>query len=151
MVRASTQQTVDRIVGTAAVIGLSLALLRWLSSSTNNNMLLEEDKQREEEGSKLRKSKYSWIMPWWWPIIAIDRWNKKKKYKRVGKQTDDAEEEDCSKEKNDRLQVETVETGDGDYEHQGSCQCGSIAFMVSYMHIMWIIRNLDMGWPELIE
>ncbi|KAL7539399.1 hypothetical protein ACHAXR_009251 [Thalassiosira sp. AJA248-18] len=112
MVRASTQQTVDRIVGTAAVIGLSVAVIRWLSYQSSSHML-------EEKEYKDRRKKYSW-MPWWWPVIAMESWNKRNRTtRRTG--------EECGKDENHE---ETIGNIDGDYEHQGSCHCGLITFLI---------------------
>eukprot|EP00571_Detonula_confervacea_P005465 CAMPEP_0172316508 /NCGR_PEP_ID=MMETSP1058-20130122/28486_1 /TAXON_ID=83371 /ORGANISM="Detonula confervacea, Strain CCMP 353" /LENGTH=433 /DNA_ID=CAMNT_0013030829 /DNA_START=252 /DNA_END=1553 /DNA_ORIENTATION=- len=106
MVRASTQQTVDRIVGTAAVIGLSIIFVRWLS---NPPSMLEEEK------CKKNRKQYSW-MPSWWPVIAIQRWDKRNRSEKDGAE--------------DEQHVEKLGNDDGEYAHQGSCHCGSIKFVL---------------------
>eukprot|EP00579_Thalassiosira_antarctica_P017244 CAMPEP_0201933448 /NCGR_PEP_ID=MMETSP0903-20130614/31577_1 /ASSEMBLY_ACC=CAM_ASM_000552 /TAXON_ID=420261 /ORGANISM="Thalassiosira antarctica, Strain CCMP982" /LENGTH=433 /DNA_ID=CAMNT_0048473393 /DNA_START=473 /DNA_END=1777 /DNA_ORIENTATION=- len=111
MVRASTQQAVDRIVGTAVIIGLSVVFVRWLSHHTPPSLSLE-DKNTQSS----RKERYSW-MPWWWPVIALQRWSDKSK-----------NEKECKEDKKD--QVGNIENNDGDYEHQGSCHCSSITFVL---------------------
>lgn len=54
-------------------------------------------------------------MPWWWLAFALQRWN------------------DKSRHGNERLkdsdQGDDVGDNNGDYEHQGSCQCSSITFV----------------------
>ena len=53
VVRPSTQQAVDRIVGTAVILGISIAAFRWLSNSS---------KRRQVP-----------LLPWW--LIALRRRN----------------------------------------------------------------------------
>ena len=123
MVRESTQQAVDRIVGTAAVIGLSIAFIRWISNPSSFSL------EGGEECKATTKSRYSW-MPWWWPVIAMDRWNRKRNNRtNIGDDSNDEEGE--GKSQDAKQKEEQIGNIIGDYEHQGSCHCGSITFVVS--------------------
>lgn len=102
MVRPSTQQTVDRIVGTITVLGLSIAAIRWLAHL-----------------SKHRKKKQ---LPWWWPVIALRRRkDRRTKSQCMGEDGEFQLEQMKARERN-------VE---GSFEHRGSCHCGSVQFSVS--------------------
>jgi len=103
MVRASTQQSVDRIVGTAAVIGLSVVFIRWLSKPSP-----------EEKHEKMKKT-YAGV-PWWWPVIVMKGWKRRNR-------TDN----DCVEEEG---QEGNVENDNGEHAHHGSCHCGSITFLL---------------------
>lgn len=106
-VRPSTQQTIDRIVGTVALLGLSLAALRWLSHPS---------KRRQKS------------LPWWWPVIALQR----RRNKREGSLEGEVDQSDA-REKN-------MERG---FEHRGSCHCRSVQFMVSSLSfavfVQWVL------------
>lgn len=105
MARSSSQPTVDKLLGTAAMVSLSIVLIRWISHSNNNTAVLEGDKEKYKKANHHdSKRKYEW-MPWWWPIIAIQRWNKQQ-------------------------QNHTNREDEEEYIHQGSCQCGSIKFTI---------------------
>ena len=109
MVRPPTQQTVDRIVGTVAVLGLSVAAIRWLSHAS---------KQRQSR-QQLKK------LPWWWPMIALRRRKDRraKNHRCGGIGDDDNGDLEQSKAREKNLE--------GGYEHRGSCHCRSIHFLVS--------------------
>ncbi|KAL7555201.1 hypothetical protein ACHAWF_018862 [Thalassiosira exigua] len=110
MVRASTQQTVDRIVGTAAIIGLSVVFVRWLSNSSSSHRSAPTPDGKQCK--KSREEKYSRI-PWWWPVLALRRSNDQRRGESPSK---------------DRRNNESEIENDAEYEHRGSCTCGSIEF-----------------------
>lgn len=133
MVRPSTQQTVDRIVGTAVVIGLSVVVVRWLSNpSSSDSIMLESGKKR------VRRKRYG--IPWWWPVIALQKWSGRGINNEEGEQRssmvdnngarsgDNNGGERSSREEED--QGEIIQGNDGEYEHQGSCHCSSITFVL---------------------
>lgn len=92
MVRASTQQTVDRIVGTAVVVGLSVAFVRWLSRpSSSRSRSRIEGKGKENDVRKRNEEDF----------------------------------------RETESQDQIVENNHEEYEHQGSCHCSSIIFVVS--------------------
>ena len=61
MVRASTQQVVDRIVGTAVVLGLSAAFVRWMTSGSSGKSTHDRgsgyQSPNESEQSRLNEVK----------------------------------------------------------------------------------------------
>ncbi|KAL3770369.1 hypothetical protein ACHAWU_003589 [Discostella pseudostelligera] len=108
MVRPSTQQTVDRILGTAAVISISVALVRWLSSqsSSSSHSLRRQDRKECAENDNNISTRWTWWRwSWLWPdrgaAALQSKWN--------------------DNEKQNRTQA---------YEHSGSCHCGSIHFLL---------------------
>ena len=112
---AYTQPTI--ILGTAAIVGISIVCVRWLSSTNPS----------EEERIKANRRKYAW-MPWWWPIIAMQRWNKQKKNT-------------------------TSATTENQFEHKGSCQCGSITFVIrgpKHLHALHSLPGKNMHYPKYI-
>eukprot|EP00584_Thalassiosira_punctigera_P005972 CAMPEP_0172544896 /NCGR_PEP_ID=MMETSP1067-20121228/14955_1 /TAXON_ID=265564 ORGANISM="Thalassiosira punctigera, Strain Tpunct2005C2" /NCGR_SAMPLE_ID=MMETSP1067 /ASSEMBLY_ACC=CAM_ASM_000444 /LENGTH=487 /DNA_ID=CAMNT_0013331547 /DNA_START=379 /DNA_END=1843 /DNA_ORIENTATION=+ len=120
MVRASTQQTVDRIVGTAVVIGLSVVFVRWLSGTSSSSDLMLE-------GEKCKKTRKVYRMPWWWPVIALKRWNGRSR-KNEGDGNHDLRIRNEGVCKEDKEEI--IENNLGDYEHQGSCHCSSVTFVL---------------------
>lgn len=103
MVRPSTQQTVDRIVGTAAILGLSIAAIRWLCHAS------KQRRGRQNQNT----------LPWWWPIIALRR-RSDRRARSHGEGGGELEQS--------RAREKNMESG---YEHRGSCHCRSIQFLVS--------------------
>ena len=101
MTRTSTQDG----LAAAAVVGISIVLVRQLLNSID-----EEEKEickanhNLNNNNNTNRRKYTW-MPWWWPIIAIQRW-KNKQQNNIGTDTE------------------------SQYEHRGACNCGSIQFLV---------------------
>eukprot|EP00581_Thalassiosira_minuscula_P015138 CAMPEP_0183712964 /NCGR_PEP_ID=MMETSP0737-20130205/7987_1 /TAXON_ID=385413 /ORGANISM="Thalassiosira miniscula, Strain CCMP1093" /LENGTH=434 /DNA_ID=CAMNT_0025941705 /DNA_START=411 /DNA_END=1715 /DNA_ORIENTATION=+ len=89
MVRASTQQTVDRFVGTAAVLGLSVLFFRW----------------SRPYFKRRRRSRHEWT-------------NSDGKFQQ---QKDENPTEIVTEENDDHNE---------EYEHQGSCHCSSIIFVL---------------------
>lgn len=99
--------TADRIVGTSIVIGLSLALVRWISPPHTSSVA------RDTKQYTTSRQRRSW-MPWWWLAFALRRWSDKSRH--------------GNEHLEDSAQDENNENSDGDCEHQGSCQCSSIKF-----------------------
>jgi hypothetical protein len=113
MVRPSTQQTVDRILGTAAVISISVALVRWLSSQSSHT-LRRQDRKECAENDNNNASRWRWWRLCIWPVGATalqGKWNDNRKQNRMKSE----QNSDTRK-----------------YEHSGSCHCGSIHFLVSF-------------------
>ncbi|KAL3796705.1 hypothetical protein HJC23_010005 [Cyclotella cryptica] len=108
MVHPPTQQTVDRIVGTVAVLGLSVAAIRWLAHTS---------KQRRS-GQHFKK------LPWWWPVIALRR---RKGRRERGQCCDVADDEERCDLEQSKAREKNLEGG---YEHRGSCHCRSIHFLL---------------------
>jgi len=101
MTRTSTQDG----LAAAAVAGISIVLVRQLLNSID-----EEEKEickanynLNNNNNNTNRRKYTW-MPWWWPIIAIQRW------------------------KNKQQNSNSIDTEQ--YEHRGACNCGSIRFLI---------------------
>eukprot|EP00985_Skeletonema_marinoi_P032210 scaffold39075_cov148-Skeletonema_marinoi.AAC.7 len=154
----STTQSLDRLVGTAAIIGLSLAVvLQWLSSpSADENDVFEEDgsNQQQEERSraadvtaspsrrKVDDNKSTSSSSWWWPVrILMKRRKKKIRRKRINKD-DDINDNIANHPQNLDESYKTNDDAsscdDGFCDHLGSCECGSIRFIVS--NIFWHIN-----------
>ena len=113
---AYTQPSI--ILGTAAIVGISIVCVRWLSSTNPSE---------EERIKSNRRRKYAW-MPWWWPIMAMQRWNKQKKNT-------------------------TSATTENQFEHKGSCQCGSITFVIrgpKHLHALHSLPGKNMHYPKYI-
>lgn len=117
MVRPSTQQTVDRIVGTAAILGLSIAAIRWLCHAS---------KQRRGRQNQT-------TLPWWWPIIALRR-RSDRRARSHGEGGGELEQS--------RAREKNMESG---YEHRGSCHCRSIQFLVSNIGAESLLNLLSSG------
>lgn len=122
MVRASTQQiALDRIVGTVAIVGLSVAFARWLTNNNDNN---GGDGRLPPASRRKRRQRARGWMPWWWPVIAMQRWNERNRTTTEnGVRADDIVVV--------RGGGEDSANDDGEHLHQGSCHCGSIKFVVS--------------------
>ena len=145
MARAPTQLTVDRIVGTVAIVGLSVAFARWL---TNNNggdgcpPPATPSRASSGEGGggrrRRRRGTRGW-MPWWWPVIAMQRWNERNRTAGSGERADDNAV---------RGGGEDSANDDGENSHQGSCHCGSIKFVVSPTQFACIDRLSLSSWTE---
>ena len=145
MVRPSTQQTVDRIVGAATILGLSIAIARWISlqvpysSPDNDNYPSPKNKENPTKCDSKYDASFAkrWIMPWWWPVIAMRRWNSSKnKHNRQQNGTDDGD--DYFKSQSSHEGEEGAKGGEDDElqcDHRGSCHCGSINFVVSGFEI----------------
>ena len=154
----STTQSLDRLVGTAAIIGLSLAVvLQWLSApSADENDVFEEDgsnQQQQEERSRAADAaaspsrrkvadNNSTSSPWWWPVrILMKRRKKKIRRKRINKD-DDINDNIANHPQNLDESYKTNDDAsscdDGYCDHLGSCECGSIRFIVS--NIFWHIN-----------
>ena len=116
MVRPSTQQTVDRILGTAAVLSLSVVLVRRLlySSQSSSSHRYHPPRRRRDD---TQHTSWRWWTRWVWPGGGAalqgrsSRWN----------------------DNNETTHHNRIELLDKRiyYEHSGSCHCGSIQFMVS--------------------
>jgi len=122
-VRQYTQQTIDRIVGTATLIGLSIAAIRWLS---------QVSKQRRAHQQKL-------TLPWWWPVIALRR--------RNSRRMKNNEEGICELE-HVKAREMNMESG---HEHRGSCHCRSIQFLVSALQCLlqaWTALGKYIHWMQ---
>ena len=150
----STTQSLDRLVGTAAIIGLSLAVvLQWLSSPSDENDVFEEDgsNQQQEERSRAAAAaspsrrkvddNKSTSTSWWWPVrILMKRRKKKIRRKRINKD-DDINDNIANHPQNLDERYKTNDDAsscdDGYCDHLGSCECGSIRFIVSiiFFHI----------------
>lgn len=144
----STTQSLDRLVGTAAIIGLSLAVvLQWLSSPSDENDVFEEDgsNQQQEERSRAAAAaspsrrkvddNKSTSSSWWWPVrILMKRRKKKIRRKRINKD-DDINDNIANHPQNLDESYKTNDDAsscdDGYCNHLGSCECGSIRFIVS--------------------
>ena len=99
MTRTSTQDG----LAAAAVVGISIVLVRQLLNSID-----EEEKEICKANHNLNNNNNTngrkhW-MPWWWPIIAIQRWKNK--------------------------QQSNISADISQYEHRGACNCRSIQFLV---------------------
>lgn len=146
MVRPSTQQTVDRIVGTAAILGLSVVFVRWLSSrnSTSISSPSPSCESKTKDVDEKRRYRYAaWsTIPWWWPVIAVKSWNKRRNRKNNEKEGDNGLKD--GRQKDDKNIIESNDA-DGEkhlYEHYGSCHCGSIYFVVSFLlHVLLFCEN----------
>jgi len=134
MVRPSTQQTVDRIVGTAVVIGLSVVVVRWLSnpSSSSDSIMLEG-------GNKKRVRSKRYKIQWWWPVIALQKWSGRGRHYDEGERRSSMVDNNGARSGNnggelssreEEDQGEIIQGNDGEYEHKGSCHCSSITFVL---------------------
>ena len=166
----STTQSLDRLVGTAAIIGLSLAVvLQWLSSSPSsdeNDVFMEEgsNPQQEEDerytaaapaaaspsrrkidGNNSNKSTSS-SSSWWWPLTIMRRRTKKRRKQRISNKDEDNDnianhprnlDGSCN------TNEDSSSCDEGYCDHLGSCQCGSIRFIVSniFRHNSHISKN----------
>ncbi len=169
-IRPSTQQTVDRLVGTAVVLGLSLALARWVSISSSRShstrSSFQEDPLRTRENQNEHEEECRRIVKWWWPLIALQRiwYGRRISSKGDNKGVTAAEKSvlaatscnDRSRTENDPLPPDVQQRNhrgtvdprsiqnnildkqdDEEFEHSGSCQCGSIYFVVSSFAIFF--------------
>ncbi|KAK1735390.1 hypothetical protein QTG54_014004 [Skeletonema marinoi] len=143
----STTQSLDRLVGTAAIIGLSLAVvLQWLSAPSDENDVFEEDgsNQQQEERSRAAAAaspsrrkvddNKSTSTSWWWPVrILMKRRKKKIRRKRINKD-DDINDNIANHPQNLDESYKTNDDAsscdDGYCNHLGSCECGSIRFIL---------------------
>ncbi len=145
----STTQSFDRLVGTAAVIGLSLVVVlhSWISapSEEDENDVVEEEQagsnrqlhdghntaagppRRKVDGSKSTTTKASW----WWPVAILTR-RKKKRRKRTTSKYDDANNDNiANRHDSHKANDDSSSCDEGYCDHLGSCECGSIQFIVS--------------------
>lgn len=167
----STTQSLDRLVGTAAIIGLSLAVavLQWLSSADENDVLSEEDEgsnhplqlQQEYERDTVaaaasspsrrkiidgnnKATSSSSSSSWWWPLTILQR-RKKKRRKRQNKH----HENNNNPRNIDGSCCNNTNEGssscdnDGYCDHLGSCKCGSIRFIVSIYHLLLACQDIQ--------
>ncbi len=136
MVRPSTQQTVDRILGTAAILGLSIVLVRRLLLSSQNSSHhhyyhhhtppRRRRKQQQFEDENINNNNNQTRWRWWgncywlWPggsgIGGMPALQKRRDHHENTRKDDRMDEVD-----NDKRM----------HEHLGSCHCGSIQFLVS--------------------
>ncbi len=126
MVRPSTQQTVDRILGTAAILSLSVVLVRrLLLSSQNKSHYHHHHSPRRGQGRGQHQfeddnndNKWRWWGHYWlWKGV------------RGGGITSLQRRRDHDTGNKDR--TEEVDHDKRMHEHSGSCHCGSIQFLVS--------------------
>ena len=135
MVRPSTQQTVDRILGTAAVLSLSVVLVRRLLYSSQSISSHRYHPPRRRRRDDTQHTNYStatswrWWARWVWPgggaalQGSSSRWN------------DNNNETTTHHNRIELLDKRIF------YEHSGSCHCGSIQFMVSDHDMRSTIEN----------
>ena len=152
----STSQSLDRLVGTAAIIGLSLAfVLQWLSSDDDdyddydvdvvddsNNQQQQQQQQCEEHIKKSPSrrqiddnNKSSASASWWWPITILmkRRRKKKKRRKRSSNNIDNSANNNHNRNLDESYETNDDSSSDEGYccDHLGSCECGAIQFIVS--------------------
>ena len=156
---AASSQSVDRLVGTAAIIGLSLALaFQWITGNDDDDgdIYEQEDEQQYHDcynhepiaiaranttavatatsspSSRTKSTNNVEVTPtssssWWWPITLMTRRRKKKRRKRHYNNNN-------SRNGSHRRNTDTNHDSIGNNEsidHLGSCECGSIQFIVS--------------------
>lgn len=185
MVNTATSQSLDRLMSTVAIIGLSLAfLLRLLSASSaapsdheddvdaDDNLQKEHDcsirhtstttiattprslpaaavspskRKASPNGKKSSAAASFWF--WRWPMMKR---RKKKRRKRnssnTSRRNSNNNNDDDSIELNLDESYETTnddtsscDGGGYDWDHLGSCKCGSIEFIVSTMSYLPIL------------
>mmetsp|Transcript_17029 Transcript_17029/g.34176 ORF Transcript_17029/g.34176 Transcript_17029/m.34176 type:complete len:618 (-) Transcript_17029:115-1968(-) len=166
-IRPSTQQTVDRIVGTAVVLGLSLVIARWFSissfhSSSPRSNFPEDPPRKRENKNEHEEEESRRFMKWWWPLIALQRkWSGRRIVPKNSCNEGDSavatgksvisptccDDNGCRE--NEQLPPDIQqhnhrgtsdpsalqnngldEQDDEECEHYGSCQCGSIYFVL---------------------
>lgn len=164
VVAASSSQSVDRLVGTAAIIGLSLALaFQWITGNdADDNEQDENEKQLYHDcyndepiaitrtnnattavatatrspSSRTKSTNNVEVTSsssWWWPITLMTRRRKKKRRKRHYYNNNS----NNSRNDNSRRNIDTNYDNIGNnevFDHVGSCECGSIQFIVSIIY-----------------
>ena len=171
---AASSQSVDRLVGTAAIIGLSLALaFQWITGNDDgdDNYEQEEIDQYHDcynhepiaiartkataaattsgsPSSRTKSTHNTEVNPssssssWWWPITLMTRRRKKKRRKRH-----------CNNNSNNSNRRNTDMNHDNfgnnnSFDHLGSCECGSIQFIVS-IYVKWASQFCCNFFPPL--
>ena len=143
----SSSQSLERLAGTAAIIGLSLAaVIQWLSPSDESDVLLldqgdsKNQRQQQQRGDDRdvaaaaktsSRTASSSLSSWWWPIAMMKR-RKNKRRTKSSSTYDDNNDNTANRGKNaDASKENSSLLDDGYHDHLGSCQCGSIRFIVS--------------------
>ncbi|KAL7494655.1 hypothetical protein ACHAWT_003411 [Skeletonema menzelii] len=147
----STTQSLDRLVGTAAIIGLSLAVvLQWLSSSPSDEndvfieegsnpqqLLQEQDEKRDTAAAAAaarmsrrkidgNNNKSNSSSAWWWPLAIMRRRTKKRRKQRKNSDNIIANHPRNRENTNE----DSSSCDEGYCNHLGSCKCGSIRFIL---------------------
>jgi len=142
----STSQPLDRLVGTAAVIGLSLAVVlhSWISAPSDENDVFEEEEgsnQQFHDGHNTAASpsrrkingNKSTSSSWWWPVTILTR-RKKKRRKRSRKHDENndniANNHPTDRDDSHKVNDDSSSYNEGYCDHLGSCECGSIQFIL---------------------
>jgi len=154
----TTTQSFDRLVGTAAVIGLSLVVVlhSWISSPSEeeDDVIVEEE---TEEGSnqqqhqqplhnaaaaspsrrKVNDNKSTTATKsssWWWPVAILTRRKKKRRKRRMNTHHHDGNNDNIENRhgspKTNEDSSSCDDGNDGYCDHLGSCDCGSIQFIL---------------------
>ena len=151
----STTQSLDRLVGTAAIIGLSLAVvLQWLTAD-ENDVLSEEgsnnpQQQEYESGTAAAAASSpsrrkiidgnSKKATWWWPLTILQRRKKKRRKRQNNKHHENNNPRNIDGSCCNNTNEGSSSCGDDGYcDHLGSCECGSIRFIVS-IYIIFLSR-----------
>ncbi|KAL3773981.1 hypothetical protein ACHAW5_000581 [Stephanodiscus triporus] len=67
-------------------------------------------------------------MPWWWPLVAMRRWNER--HKTVAANVRRPRVGDDGVARNGAGEEDDTACDDGEHSHRGSCHCGSIEFVL---------------------
>jgi len=147
MVNNTVSTGISQSLGTAAIIGLSLAfVLQWLSAPSadddendvdNNDDYLIERKLNDKTSTSTSK--------WWWPITIMMKRRKKKRRKRTnsggGNNRHDDDDNNIDNIANNHRNLDDDIKSYGYCDHLGSCDCGSIQFIVSSLYSLCVFNS----------